>query len=207
MPPYRVPTLRAVLLTVWESAVAFLRKVTTFILLTTLLLWVLLNLPVHSAAELTAAGVDPDDHDAVAAYTLDHSLAAGIGRAVEPVFAPLGFDWRINVAVLASLSARETFVATLGQIAAAEDPGNPDAVAEMTFTDGPDEGELVLTPPTLAALLVFFVYALQCMSTVAIMRRESGSWKWPAIAFGYMFALAWGMGLLARVGVQAWLGR
>lgn len=207
MPPYRVPTLRAVLLTVWESAVAFLRKVTTFILLTTLLLWVLLNLPVHSAAELTAAGVDPDDRDAVAAYTLDHSLAAGIGRAVEPVFAPLGFDWRINVAVLASLSARETFVATLGQIAAAEDPGNPDAVAEMRFTDGPDEGELVLTPPTLAALLVFFVYALQCMSTVAIMRRESGSWKWPAIAFGYMFALAWGMGLLARVGVQAWLGR
>jgi ferrous iron transport protein B len=206
MPPYRVPTVRAVLMTMWGSALAFLRKVSTFILVTTGVLWVLLNLPVQSAGDLTAAGVDPDDQTAVSTYTLDHSFAAGIGRAVEPVFAPLGFDWRVNVAVLASLSARETFVATLGQIAAAENPDSPDPVADMTFGDGPDQGEPVLTAPTLAALLLFFVYALQCMSTVAIMRRESGSWKWPAIAFGYMFTLAWTMAWLARTVVGAVMG-
>jgi ferrous iron transport protein B len=206
MPPYRMPTVRAVLVSVWDAARAFLRKVTTIILLTTVVLWVLLNLPAQSVQELTAAGVDPDDHDAVAAYTLDHSYAAAVGRSVEPLFAPLGFDWRINVAVLASLSARETFVATLGQMAAAESPDDPDAVADMRFTDGPHEGELVLTPPTLAALLVFFVYALQCMSTIAIMRREGGSWRWPAIAFSYMFVLAWTMGWLAHTVVGRVVG-
>ncbi|HQR28606.1 MAG TPA: ferrous iron transporter B [Nocardioides sp.] len=203
MPPYRLPTVRLVVLTMWESAKAFLRKVTTIIMLTTVLLWVLLNLPVPSTSDLTAAGVDPDDQTAVATYTLDHSYAASVGQAMEPVFAPLGFDWRINVAVLASLSARETFVATLGQMSAAADPGDSDAIAQMTYTDGPNEGELVLTPPTLVALLVFFVYALQCMSTVAIMRRESGSWKWPGIAFGSMFALAWTMALLAHTIAEA----
>lgn len=203
MPPYRMPTARAVVVTMWESARAFLRKVTTVIMLTTVVLWVLLNLPVPSTAELTAAGVDPDSADSVAAYTLDHSYAASVGRAMEPVFEPLGFDWRVNVAILASLSARETFVATLGQMASAEHPDDADAIAQMTFTDGPDQGELVLTPPTLAALLVFFVYALQCMSTVAIMRRESGGWRWPGIAFGYMFVLAWGMAWIVRTLVAA----
>jgi ferrous iron transport protein B len=204
MPPYRLPSLRSLLLTMWESALTFLRKVTRIIMLTTLVLWVLLNLPTHSPSELTGAGVDPDDHAAVSSYTLDHSYAARVGQTVEPVFAPLGFDWRVDVGVLASLSARETFVATMGQISSSEDPERPaDALADWRYEDGAHEGERVFTAPTLAALLVFFVYALQCMSTVAIMRRESGSWRWPAIAFGYMFVLAWTMGWLARVLVGA----
>lgn len=206
MPPYRVPTVRSVLMTTWTAVLAFLRKVSTFIMLTTIALWLLLNVPVASTAELTAAGVDPGDNAAVTAYTVDHSVAADVGQAIEPVFAPLGFDWQVNVAVLASLSARETFVATLEQIASAQEPGNPDAVADLRFTSGPDAGELVLTPPTLAALLVFFVYALQCMSTIAVMRRESGSWRWPVTAFVTMFALAWTMGLLAHLVVERVVG-
>lgn len=197
MPPYRMPTIRAIGLSMWGSAAAFLRKCGTIILVTTILLWLLLNLPLHSDQELRAAGIDPADDGAVSAYVLDTSAAAMIGRAALPVFEPLGFDWRVNVGVLASLSARETFVATLGQIASAADPDDPaDALASLTYPDGAHRGERVFSAATVAALLVFFVYALQCMSTVGVMRRETGSWKWPMIAFGYMFALAW---------VGAWL--
>ena len=84
------------------------------------------------------------------------------------------------------------FVATLGQISSAEDPENPQAnLAEMTWLSGPHEGQKLFTPPVIAALLVYFAFALQCTSTIAVLRKESGSWKWPALAFGYMTALAW----------------
>jgi ferrous iron transport protein B len=198
MPPYQVPRLKTVAAEVWTAAAAFLRKVTSIILATTVVLWALLNLPVRTDAELAAAGVDTADDTAVAAYVLDHSYAASVGRAVEPVFAPLGFDWRINIGILSSLAAREVFVATLGQVAAAGNPEEPaQALRQMRVQDGPDAGRTLFDAPTIAALLVFFMYALQCMSTVAVLRRESGSWEWPAIAFTYMFALAWVMAWLA----------
>lgn len=182
----------------------FLRKVGKIILVTTVVLWLLLNLPARGFGDLETAGVDTGNDAAVSAYVVDHSYAASVGRFVEPVFEPLGFDWRINVGVLASLSAREVFVATLGQVASAQDPDNPTtALSRMTVEDGPRAGEPLFTPPVLAALLVFFLYALQCMSTIGVLRRESGSWRWPLIAFGYMFALAWTMGALARVVVGA----
>ena len=204
MPPYRIPSARSILLAVWGAVTVFLRKVTTVILATTVLLWALLALPARGDEELAAAGVDTGDPAAVATYRIDHSAAAAVGRAVEPVFEPLGFDWRINVGVLASLSAREVFVATLGQVAAAEDPEDPtESLAGMTVEQGPRAGEPLFTPPTIAALLVFFMYALQCMSTIAVLRRESGSWRWPAIAFGSYFALAWAMAFLARTVVGA----
>ncbi|MFD1720601.1 ferrous iron transporter B [Amnibacterium endophyticum] len=198
MPPFRIPSARSVALAVRDSCLTFLRKVGKIILVTTVILWVLLNVPFRGDAELRAAGVDPGDQAASASYVIDHSLASDVGRFVEPVFEPLGFDWRIDVAVLASLSARETFVSTLGQVAAAKDPADPSsALTGLTVQDGPRAGEPLFTPPVLAALLVFFLYALQCMSTVGALRRESGSWRWPAIAFGYMFALAWIAGFAA----------
>lgn len=192
LPPYRIPTARAVFSSMWVSASAFVRKCGTIILTTSIVLWLLLNLPVVSAAELARAQVDTSDQGAVASFVMDQSAAAWIGKAVEPVFAPLGFDWRVNIGVIASLSARETFVATLGQISSASDPEDPStALARMTYLDGQHAGEPVFTAPTIAALLVFFAFALQCMSTVSVMRRETGTWKWPIIAWGYMFALAW----------------
>ncbi|MCH9708343.1 MAG: ferrous iron transporter B [Actinomycetia bacterium] len=204
MPPYRLPSLRSVLISVWEPSKGFLLKVGKIILVTTIVLWVLLNLPARSTEVMSAAGVDPGDNAAASAYVIDNSYAASVGRFVSPVFEPLGFDWRINVGVLASLSAREVFVSTLGQVAAAEDPDDPArALEQMTVQEGPRAGEKLFTPPVVAALLAFFLYALQCMSTVGVMRRESGSWRWPAIAFGYMFALAWGMALLAHTIVTA----
>ena len=134
---------------------------------------------------------------------MDNSWAAAIGRTVQPVFEPLGFEWRINVSILSSLAARETFVATLGQIAAAEDPEDPGAhLATMTYqrdTLTNKAGDQLFNPATIAAILVFFVYALQCMATAAAMRRETGTWKWPAIAYTYMVVTAWVMAALTRV--------
>ncbi len=207
MPPYRVPRMRTVFMSMWESALAFLRKVTTIILAATIILWFLLNLPLRGDAEMAAAGVDVGDDAAVSSYVVDHSYAASLGKAVEPVFEPLGFDWRINVGVIASLSAREVFVATIGQIAAADNPEDPAAaLSEMTVEDGPRAGQPLFDAATGAALLVFFVFALQCMSTVGVMRRETGSWRWPAIAFGYMFVLAWTFAFLAHTVVAAVIG-
>ncbi|BAX91791.1 ferrous iron transporter B [Mycobacterium shigaense] len=189
LPPYRFPSVKTVLITMWDSAKMFLRKAGTIILGTSVVLWVLLNLP---ARPTETAQLSPTD---TTAYVMDHSFAADVGKAVGPVFKPLGFDWRVNIALLGSMSAREVFVSTLGQVAAATDPDNPrEALATMTD----DAGHKVFTAPTVIALMAYFIFALQCMSTVAVMRRETNSWRWPAIAWSYMFALAWVMAFAAR---------
>ncbi|GAB1640822.1 ferrous iron transporter B [Krasilnikovia sp. MM14-A1259] len=196
MPPYRLPAPRSVLLAVWQPARAFVRKCSTVIVFTAVALWLLLNLPLHSNAELRAAGVRPADR---AAYVVDHSYAAGLGRLVAPVFDPLGFDWRITVGVLSAQAARETFVATLGQVTAAQDPEDPGtALRAVTYRDGPRAGQPVFGPPTLAALLVYFAFALQCMATVGVIRRETGTWRWPVVAFAYLTATAWLLAYVAR---------
>ena len=198
MPSYRLPHAKTVAITVWEACLRFVKKVGTIIMVTTIVLWALLNLPGRSDAEMASAGMNTADDAAVSAYVIDHSYAASVGKAISPVFDPLGFDWRINIGVLSSLAAREVFVATLGQVAAAEDPDDPGSALEaMTVTAGPRTGEKLFTSGVIISLLVFFVYALQCMSTVGVMRRETGTWKWPAIAFGYMFVLAWTASFLA----------
>ena len=204
MPSYRLPSARSVIIAVWDACKAFLRKVSGIIMVVTIVLWGLLNFPAHSEDAMTAAGVDVGDEAAVTAYTLDNSYAATIGRAVSPVFDPLGFDWRINIGVLSSLAARETVVSTLGQVASAEDPEDPgESLEGMTHSDGPHAGEPVFTPSTIAALLVFFVYALQCASTLGVMRRETGTWRWSIIAFIYMGGLAWVMAFAAKLIVGA----
>jgi ferrous iron transport protein B len=189
LPPYRFPSPKSVLITMWDSAKVFLRKAGTIILATSLLLWVLLNLPAREAETAHMSATD------TTAFVMDHSYAADVGKAIGPVFAPLGFDWHINVALLGSFSAREVFVSTLGQVSAATSPDDPHE-ALVSMTD--DDGHLVFTAPTVIALMVYFVFALQCMSTVAVMRRETNSWRWPAFAWCYMFVLAWTMAFAAR---------
>jgi ferrous iron transport protein B len=197
MPPYRIPTAKTLFLVTWNAVAAFLRRAGTIILGASAVMWLLLNI---SLAPSKPAQPGEDN-------TLNTSIAAAIGHGLEPVFAPLGYNWQVNVAIVSSLTARETFVSTLGQIASADDPNNPtDALEQMTYTDGPNAGEKVFTPATIASLLVFFLFALQCVSTMVIMRRESGSWRWPALAFGYMFGLAWIGALITRTIVGAVLG-
>ncbi|WP_028709533.1 ferrous iron transporter B [Propionicicella superfundia] len=206
MPSYRMPRLRSVVTSVWDACKAFLRKVSTIILLTTVVLWVALNLPLQSTTSMEAAGVDTSDDAAVSSYVLEHSYAASAGKAVEPVFEPLGFDWRVNIAVISTFAAREVFVATLGQIAAASDPEDPaGALEQMTVDHGPNAGQPLFTPGTIAALMIFFAFALQCMSTIGTMRRETGTWKWPVIAWTSYFAAAWVFAFLTKNLVELFL--
>jgi ferrous iron transport protein B len=189
LPPYRFPSAKNVLITMWNSAKIFLRKAGTIILGTSLVLWVLLNLPARQAETTHMSATE------ATSFVMDHSYAADVGKAIGPVFKPLGFDWRINVALLGSTSAREVFVSTLGQVSAATNPDDPH---EALLTMANDDGHQVFTAPTVIALMAYFVFALQCMSTVAVMRRETNSWRWPAFAWCYMFVLAWTAAFAAR---------
>jgi ferrous iron transport protein B len=185
LPPYRMPPLRLVASQVWGAASAFLKRAGTIILLTSMVLWVLLTFPrVEAPPQLTA--------QEAAAYQLEHSAAGTVGHAIEPLIAPLGFDWKIGVGLVASLAAREVIVSTLAQIYAASEEDEVSLREAIQNDVHPDTGEKVFTNATAASLLVFFVFALQCMSTLATIRRETNSWRWPAFAFGYLLVLAWG---------------
>lgn len=204
MPSYRVPRLGEIVRAMWDACKDFVMRVGKIILVLTIAIWAMLSLPVVSDQQMLAAGVDPDDSAAAAEYQIDNSVAVGIGKTIQPVFEPLGFDWRITVGLLSAMGARETFVATMGQLTAAEDPDSPGAaLEEMTWISGPHQGDRLFTPDVTAALLVYFAFALQCTSTVAALRRESGSWKWPSIAFGYMTLLAWVSAFVVRALVKA----
>jgi ferrous iron transport protein B len=199
LPPYRWPTFRLWGLQVWGSIYAFLRRAGTIILAVSVALWLLLNLPrVEPPAGMPEAQARR--------YQLEHSLAGTAGHAIEPLIAPLGFDWKIGVGLLASLAAREVIVSTLAQIYAAADEETSLREAIRADVD-PRSGQLVFTPATVAALLVFFVFALQCLSTIAVMRRETNSWRWPAFAFAYLLALAWAASFVAHTIVGAWQAR
>jgi ferrous iron transport protein B len=183
LPPYRMPTARLWASQVWGSVSAFLKRAGTIILAASVMLWVLLHFP-RPDPPPSLSGVEQTR------YALEHSIAGRMGHALEPVLAPLGFDWKLGVGLVASLAAREVIVSTLGQIYAATDEG--ESLREAIRRDvHPETGEPVFTPATVAALLVFFVFALQCMSTLAVMRRETNSWRWPAFAFAYLLALAY----------------
>ncbi len=184
IPPYRMPTFRLWTSQVAGSAWAFLRRAGTIILGVALVLWVLLTFPRAEAPP----GLDAQQ---AARFSLEHSLAGRAGHAIEPAIAPLGFDWKIGVGLLASLAAREVIVATLAQIYAVTDDGVSLREAIRSDVD-PHTGRPVFSDATVASLLVFFVFALQCMSTLAVLRRETNSWRWPAFAFGYLLVLAYG---------------
>jgi ferrous iron transport protein B len=183
LPPYRIPTLRLLASQVWRAAWAFVRRAGTIILAASIVLWTLLTFPrVEAPPEL-------NEREA-ARFTLEQSVAGRAGHALEPAIEPLGFDWKIGVGLLASLAAREVIVATLAQIYASADEEISLREAVRNDVD-PRTGRPVFTTATVASLLVFFVFALQCMSTLALLRRETNSWRWPAFAFGYLLVIAY----------------
>jgi len=196
LPSYRWPPPKLIFSQVWGSASAFVRRAGSIILVASMLLWMLLSFP-----RLTPApGISETE---AARLQLEQSFAGRAGHVLEPAIAPLGFDWKIGVGLLASLAAREVIVATLAQIYATSNEETSLRAAVRADVD-PETGLPVFDPPTVAALLVFFVFALQCMSTLAIMRRETNSWRWPAFAFGYMLALAYGASFAAHRLVGWW---
>ena len=183
-PPYRMPALRSVAITMVGRSKDFLKTAGTVILAFSVVLWVLTEVP---RADVSA------DVPRVQAENIqiEQSLAADVGRAVQPLFAPLGFDWKITLGVLSSYAARETFVSAMGQIYAADVEVSDESLRDVLASNMP--------LPVGLSVLAFYVYALQCVSTMAIMKRETGSWKWPALSFVITFVLAYAASLLVFV--------
>lgn len=167
MPPYRWPKLSSLGLRLVDRGKAFLYRAGTVIMVVSLLLWVATNFPMHN-------GRPPAIQD---------SVVASVGHAIEPVIRPLGFDWKIGVGLVTSLAAREVIIATLGTINGID--------AESHSFDLQMALRHELTLPGAVALLVFFAFAMQCMSTLAVVRRETNGWKWPALQFAYMTVVAY----------------
>ncbi|WP_175625891.1 MULTISPECIES: ferrous iron transporter B [Oxalobacteraceae] len=171
LPSYRMPGVRNVAIGLWERALIFLRRVTTIILSLTVLLWFLSTFPAPPAGATLPA--------------IDYSLAGQLGRLMEPVFAPIGFNWQICIALIPGLAAREVAVAALGTVYAMS--GSEEAVAAQL-------GPLIAAQWSLAtalSLLAWYVFAPQCMSTLAVIRRETNSWRTVAVSAGYLFGLAY----------------
>ncbi|MCC6590582.1 MAG: ferrous iron transport protein B [Bryobacterales bacterium] len=182
LPAYRWPRLQSLGLRLYDRAKVFLRRAGTVILAVAIVLWVLAHVP-------TIGGKAPEIRD---------SLAGTIGRTIEPVIAPLGFNWKIGIGLISSLAAREVIVGTLGTIYGIESAEGDSRSLQAALQHD-------LTPGGAVALLVFFAFAMQCMSTVAIVRKETGGWKWPIVQFAYMSGLAYVCAFLANRLVTALL--
>ena len=179
MPAYRVPQARVVARKTVYAARRFLRDVGTTIVAVAAVLWVLLTVHAPGAAET------PD-------RPIESSIAATLGRAAEPITRPAGFDWRINVGLIGAFGAREVMVGTLGVINGIENASDePAPLAERLREAKAADGSPLYSTRTGLALLAFFVLACQCMSTVAAIRRETKSLRWPAFVLGYTYALGW----------------
>ena len=205
LPPYRWPGLGSVLSMMWRRARAFLKEAGSVILAFTILMWLLLSypkvdLPPEAAtvapAATTSVAAAPDAQAEPApsfeAYRLERSFGGQLGKALEPVLEPLGFDWKIGVGIVGAFAAREVFVSVMGLVYGLGEIGDDDAsLRERMRAEMRADGKPVYTPLVGLSLMVFFALACQCMSTLAVVRRETQSWRWPAFLFGYMTALAW----------------
>jgi ferrous iron transport protein B len=178
LPSYQWPTLRSLGLRLYDRAKAFLWRAGTIILAVSLLLALLTNLPMHE-------GQPPAMAD---------SIAGRLGHMLEPAIAPLGFNWKIGVGLLTSVAAREVIVGTLGTLYGVDPAQHAQTLQQALRGD--------LTLGGAAALLIFFAFAMQCTSTLAVVRRETNSWKWPAVQFAYMTTLAYFAALIAKHAVD-----
>jgi len=167
MPPYRWPTMRSLGLRLYDRSKVFLRRAGTVILGVAIVLWVLAHVPLQDGK----------------APPIEDSVAGTIGRTVEPLIRPLGFNWKIGIGLVSSLAAREVIVGTLGTIYGMEGDAENSSLQAAIQKD--------LTTGGAIALMVFFAFAMQCMSTLAVVRRETASWKWPALQFAYMTTVAY----------------
>jgi ferrous iron transport protein B len=208
LPTYKVPSLTNALLTAKDQGLAFLRTAGTVIMAISIVMWWLSayprveppaavqamrteaaqpGIPESRAASLAA---EADVLDARAAQA--GSFAGRIGRAVQPAFAPLGYDWQLTVGVLTSFLAREVFVSTMSVlVGGAGDPDVDEGVIDRIRAMSRDDGTPVFTPATAASALIFFVLAMQCLPTLAVTRKETGTLKYPALQLAYMSGLAY----------------
>lgn len=217
LPPYRKPSVRIALWVMYDRGVLFIKNAGTMILAICVVMWWLSAYPkVAPSPELLQmraqisevaqkANANPQQVQALeSAMNLQESreqqlgsMAGTLGVIAEPLFRPLGFDHQLTVAVLTSFLAREVFVSTL-MIISLTDSNDEASLLDRLTTNRRADGTLLFTIPTAASLLVFFTLAMQCLPTLALVRRETQSWKWPLLQFVWMSGLAWGMAWIVR---------
>ncbi len=179
LPPYRLPSFKTVLLHMWERSYLFLRRAGTVILGLSIILWALMTYPKHHDR------VDPSEN-------LKQSFAGQIGLTLEPLIKPLGFDWRIGIGLVGSFAAREVFVSTMNIVFNIGDNSEgPHSLTEAFQNARWSDGKILFTPLVCLSLMVFYVFAMQCLSTIAIVYRETNGWKWPIFQLVYMTLLAY----------------
>jgi ferrous iron transport protein B len=202
LPSYRLPVWRNVWQTIWEKTSAFVLEAGKVILVASIVLWGLASYGPSAkmvAAEAEATSIAQQQNldetataDLVAAYRIEASYAGHLGKFIEPVIRPLGFDWKIGIALITSFAAREVFVATMATIYSIGSTNDEATIHDrLAEARNPQTGAKVYTAATAASLLIFYVFALQCMSTIAVVRRETGGWKWPIVQFSFMGVLAY----------------
>ena len=216
LPPYRIPSWRSLLLKLVERGRVFLVRAGTVIFAVAVVVWALAYFPrppeiaasyalERERMENAPLGVESRDRQlallngAESAAYLEQSWLGRMGHGVAPVFAPLGWDWKVSAAVIASFPAREVVIAVLGTIYAVGDDGegSEGALRDQLQTATRPDGSLVYTLPMVIGLLIFYAFCLQCAATIAVMRRETNSWRWPAFAWVYMTGCGYLGALLA----------
>jgi ferrous iron transport protein B len=208
LPPYRPPQIATVGRMALERSTTFLREAGSIILVCTIVLWGLLTfprqssevdatLPVAVAAETSQVEEQPQAAEAIA-----QSYGGRLGKALEPVLEPLGFDWKIGVGLIGAFAAREVFVSTMALVYGIGDVEDEEArpLRDRMRAETRADGKPIYTPLMGLSLLVFFALACQCMSTLAVVRRETKSWRWPAFMFAYMTALAYAASFIVYQG-------
>jgi len=210
MPEYRRPHLRGVMRMMWMRSSLFLREAGGIILACAIVLWVLLSFPTHPALDTDFDALRGEARQALTGATLDErieqldtlqegaifrrSYGARMGQVIEPVLAPLGFDWKIGVGIIGAFAAREVFISTMGVVYGVGAADEESVTLRARIRDEiRDDGRPVYTPLVGLTLMVFFALACQCMSTLAVIKRETHSWRWPLFVFTYMTVLAWVM--------------
>ncbi len=202
LPDYRTPVWRNVGVTVWQKTKTFIVEAGKIILLISIVLWGLSTYGPAAkmeAAEANAArisqelGHDEDEAaDVLASERLEASYAGHVGKFIEPVIRPLGYDWKIGIALFTSFAAREVFVGTMATIYSIGSADDELRIRDQMAKEiNPRTGQPVYNPATAWSLLVFYVFAMMCMSTLAVTKRETGGWKWPIIQFTFMTVLAY----------------
>ena len=182
MPSYRVPQLRNVGHTIINRTKSFVTEAGKIILAISIILWFFASF---------GPGKTPDFTQDYEAIPIEDSYVGKMGKAIEPVMKPLGFDWKVSIAVLSSFVAREVFVGTMATLYSVDDNEKSSIREQMAKQKNPDTGEPYFSLAVGVSLLLFYAFAMQCMSTLAIVRKETNSWKWPAIQLVVMTLVAY----------------
>ena len=191
LPIYRPPVAKNLLFLVYEKTKAFVLGAGKIILLISLVLWFLASYGPDDLRFAESSGTEINDAK-VERTPIESSFAGILGKSIEPVIKPLGFDWKMGIAIITSFAAREVFVGTMATIYSIEDDSDVTSIrTKMEQDKDPQTGAKIYNVATTWSLLIFYVFAMQCMSTLAVVKRETKSWKWPAIQFAMMTGLAY----------------